>query len=139
MEPVADVYLKRTRITPDVGQGIIRLAQPLSQNLPGYWVRATLSDEHGEIVSRTAESGQDLQVNLDLAVPAERRRLWCPDDPHLYGLRLELLDIDGRVLERAESYAGLHGITIQGHAVKLTVGRSSSVSCSTRVIIPMAL
>ena len=119
MEPVPDVYLKRARITPDVGQGIVRVAQPLSQNLPGYQVRATLADGQGEIVSRTVESGLDFQVNLDLVVPPERQRLWSPDDPHLYGLCLELLDGRGHVLDRVSSYAGLRSVTIQGHAVKI--------------------
>jgi beta-galactosidase/beta-glucuronidase len=119
MEPVPEVYLKRARITPDVGQGMIRIAQPLSQNLPGYRIRATLGDEAGEIVSRTVETGLDFRANLDLAVPPERQRLWSPDDPHLYGISIELLGADGQVLDRVSSYAGLRSVTIQGLAVKI--------------------
>src|SRR5918998_2366764 len=44
MEPVADCYLRRTRITPDVANGMIRLEQPLSQNRPGTRLRATLKN-----------------------------------------------------------------------------------------------
>lgn len=39
----------------------------------------------------------------------EHPRLWSPDDPYLYDLTVTLLR-DGRVIDRAESYAALREI-----------------------------
>ncbi len=119
MEPVPDCYVRRTRITPDVANGVIRLEQPLSQNRPGLRLRATLSDGDGVITSADCRADLDLAPRLDLAIPEERRRLWSPHDPFLYDLQIELEDRDGRVIDRVASYAGLRSIAIDGKQVKL--------------------
>jgi beta-galactosidase/beta-glucuronidase len=49
LEPVPDIALRRPRITPDVANSLIRLEQPISNNLPGLRLRAILKDERGEI------------------------------------------------------------------------------------------
>jgi hypothetical protein len=45
--------------------------------------------------------------------------LWSPRYPHLYDLVIELLDASGRTLDRAESYAGLRSVAIDGKRVKI--------------------
>ena len=119
LEPVPDVHLQRPRITPDVANGLIRLEQPLSNNRPGFVLRATLTDEQGEVAVASCAADVDLAPRLDLPIPDEKRRLWSPDDPFLYGLGDELLAADGEVVDRAASYAGLRSVAIDGQAVKL--------------------
>ena len=119
LEPVPDCHLRRARITPDVANGMIRLEQPLSQNRPGMRLRATLSDAAGEIASASCRADLDLAPRLDLAIPAERQRLWSPRDPHLYDLRITLEDRDGGVVDQVASYAGLRSLAIDGPRVLL--------------------
>jgi beta-galactosidase/beta-glucuronidase len=119
LEPVPQVHLRRPRITPDVAGGAFHLELPVSANRPGHRVRATLSDVDGFVATAEAAADLDLAPRLVLAVPAERRKLWQPGDPHLYGVRLELLDADGAVVDAADSYAGLRSVAIDGQAVKL--------------------
>ena len=119
MEPVPDVYLKRTRITPDLANGCFHLEQPLSNNRPGLRFRAALGDERGEIVRAEARGDLDLAPRLTLVIPPERRRAWRPGDPHLYSLRLELVDARGEAVDAFDSYAGLRSISIDGQAVRL--------------------
>ena len=45
--------------------------------------------------------------------------LWSPEDPNLYGLRLELLDEEGGVLDSVESYFGMRKIETKGGKVFL--------------------
>lgn len=123
LEPVPDVHLRRPRVTPDLAGSAFQLELPLSGNRPGHRVRAVLTDADGEVVRAEARADLDLAPRLHLAIPAERRREWSPADPHLYGLRLELLDGDGAVVDAAESYAGLRAVGIRGRAVTLN-GRS---------------
>ncbi|TKT04481.1 glycoside hydrolase family 2 protein [Streptomyces lasalocidi] len=118
MEPVPrSVALKRPRITPDVASGSFFLEIPLTVNLPGHRVRAVLSDASGEVTAAGTRADLDLAPRLVLTVPEERVRLWAPEDPHLYGLRLEVLDADGTVVDAADSYAGLRSVAVRGRRV----------------------
>jgi beta-galactosidase/beta-glucuronidase len=118
-EPVPELHLRRTRITPDVAGGTFHLEQPLSGNRPGYRVRAVLSDAAGEVAAVSVRADLDLAPRLVLPVPADRQRLWSTTDPHLYDLRVELLDSAGEVVDSVDSYAGLRSVSIDGVAVKI--------------------
>jgi len=118
MEPVSPAHLQRPRITPDAGNGLIRLELPLAGGkTTGLTVRTRLSDGQG-VVSTAECAVADFTPRLDLPIPPERRRLWSPEDPFLYDLRIELLDASG-VIDAFDSYAGLRSVTIDGKAVKL--------------------
>ncbi len=119
LEPVPYSALKRPRITPDVANSAIHLEQPITGRLSGLRLRATLSDDAGEIVTAERPADQDFTPQLTLAVPDERRRLWSIDDPHLYTLSISLVDADGKVVDQATSYAGLRSVTIDGMALKI--------------------
>jgi beta-galactosidase/beta-glucuronidase len=119
LEAVPDVHLGRARITPDVGNGRFHLEIPLSGNRPGYRVRASLTDDAGEVATDTVPADVDLAGRVTLDIPTERQRLWAPGDPHLYGLRLALLDAGGQVVDEVESYAGLRSVAIDGRRILL--------------------
>jgi beta-galactosidase/beta-glucuronidase len=119
LEPVPDTSLKRTRITPDVANSMFRIEQPITGSKSGMRLRATLSDEQGEITAVEVPADRDFAPRLDLAIPADRRRLWSIRDPHRYGLTIQLLDAAGNIVDSIESYAGLRSITIEDKAVKI--------------------
>lgn len=56
---------------------------------------------------------------LVLRVPSRWRRLWSPQDPHLYGLRFRLLTRSGQVLDEVLSYVGLRTVTCKGDQILL--------------------
>ncbi|HVX42315.1 MAG TPA: glycoside hydrolase family 2 TIM barrel-domain containing protein [Mycobacteriales bacterium] len=116
-EPVPTVHLRRPRITPDLGAGAFHVELPLSNNRPGYTVRAVLSDGQGEVATATARADLDLSPRLYLPIPEDRRRLWGPGQPNLYDLTFELLDADGAVVDTVESYAGLRSVAIDGQRI----------------------
>jgi beta-galactosidase/beta-glucuronidase len=119
VEAVPDVYLRRPRITPDVAGSSFHLELPVSANRPGWTVRAVLSDGAGEMLRAEARADLDLAPRLVLQLPPSRVRLWDPADPHLYDLRLELLDATGAVVDAAAFYAGLRSVSIDGHALRI--------------------
>jgi beta-galactosidase/beta-glucuronidase len=120
LEPVPrTAALERPRITPDLASGSFFLELPLSAGLPGHRVRATLGDEHGDAVTATVRADLDLTPRLVLPVPEDRRRPWSPEDPHLYDLRLELLDADDNTVDTARSYAGLRSVAVRGRQLLL--------------------
>ncbi|MFF9453323.1 glycoside hydrolase family 2 protein [Streptomyces flaveolus] len=118
-EPVPETHLRRPRITPDLAGAAFSVELPLSSNRPGHRVRAVLSDDAGEVCRAEVRADLDLAPRLHLALPEDRRREWSPEDPFLYGLRLELLDADGEVADTVESYAGLRAVAVRGRTVLL--------------------
>jgi beta-galactosidase/beta-glucuronidase len=131
MEPVPKAAsLKRTRITPDLAQGAFLLEQPLTQNRPGFKLRATLSDDKGVVVTAGARADLDFAPRLSLIIPEDRQRVWSISDPFLYTLRIELLDDSGTVIDAFDSYAGLRSVSIDGKKVKI-----NGVSVFQRLIL----
>ncbi len=119
MEPVPSNALKRPRITPDVGNGIIRLEQPITSSRPGLRLRGTLSYGRERICTEECPADRDFSPVLYLHIPEEHRHLWSPGNPILYDLEIELTNARGKTIDRARSYAGLRSVTIDGKAVKI--------------------
>jgi beta-galactosidase/beta-glucuronidase len=119
LEPVPHCRLLRPRLTPDLANSAIRLEQPLTENRQGYRVRASLRDSEGVVTTVESAADLDRAPRLDLIIPAERRRLWAPGDPHLYDVEIELVDADGHTVDRVTSYAGLRSVSTDGPAIKI--------------------
>jgi beta-galactosidase/beta-glucuronidase len=118
MEPVPETALQRPRITPDAAQHCFHLEQRITNSRSGCRVRATLSNESGELVTEETPA-HGMAARLTLQVPEDHVRHWEPGDPHCYDLTLELLDTDGAVIDRATSYAGLRDVSIEGKAIRI--------------------
>lgn len=119
LEPVPQSYLLRPHITPDAARSMFRVTQPMRYIQAGMRVRAALADGQGDITSDEVSADADFSPTLELVIPKERVRLWEIGNPHLYDLRVDLLDASGAVVDSARSYAGLRGVTIDGKAIKL--------------------
>jgi len=61
----------------------------------------------------------DFSAMSELHIPADRRRLWQPNDPFLYDLAFELRGAGGELLDAAASYAGLRSVALDGKKVLL--------------------
>ncbi|MBB5782321.1 glycoside hydrolase family 2 protein [Nonomuraea jabiensis] len=118
-EPVPGAHLGRPRITPNVAASAFRITVPVSAARAGHQVQVTVSDQDGEVARARARADLDLAPEVWLPLPQDRVRLWSPEDPHLYDVRIDLLDGDGTVIDTAASYAGLRSVSIDGHAVLL--------------------
>ncbi|PSL08068.1 glycosyl hydrolase family 2 [Haloactinopolyspora alba] len=119
MEPVPPVAIRRPRVTPNVAAGSFDVEVPLSANPPGGVVRVVVSDDAGEVTSAEVRADLDLAPRVGLVLPTERTRLWSTTDPFLYDLRFELLDADGRPVDRIDSYAGLRSVAITGKGIRI--------------------
>lgn len=117
MEPVADVYLGRARITPDLPAKTFHVEAPLIGAKPGYTLKAILADGSEEISQAKVSLGLSMSTRLDLAVPADRLLLWEPGAPFLYDLEFVLLDGEGTEVDRVKSYAGMRSLAIDGQRI----------------------
>ncbi len=83
MEPVPDVCLQRTRITPDIAAGALHLVQPVTPSRAGMRVRALLHDDAGVVTTAEVAADSDFTPTLDLNIPEDRRKLWGPGEGNL--------------------------------------------------------
>ncbi len=119
LEPLPDIHLRRTRITPDLANAAFRIEQPISGNAPGMRLQAILSDEAGEVCRAEGSAEYDLAPRLDLPIPEDRLRLWDVGQPNLYDIDLALINDAGTIIDSAKTYAGMRSISIAGKAIKL--------------------
>jgi beta-galactosidase/beta-glucuronidase len=102
-----EVFIKEIRITPDIDKNRVRIV-PFSNKpvLPGYKVNIQVSEN--EKVLKTSS------VNIDKSIEIEipNQRLWSPDDPFLYKLKLTLVDKNGAELDVVNSYFGMRKISL---------------------------
>ncbi|HSI83193.1 MAG: glycoside hydrolase family 2 protein [Candidatus Methylacidiphilales bacterium] len=129
LEPVNEAWLGRPRVSPNISRGIFLLELPLSGNRKsfavggGVSVHATVKDEDGSVIAEATQPAEGFSVSLDLQLPADRRRLWSPEDPFLHDIDVELVGVDGNVIDKIRTYGGLRSVSIDGYMVKIN-GRS---------------
>ncbi|QIY99844.1 PA14 domain-containing protein [Streptomyces sp. S1D4-11] len=99
MEPVAPDHVDSLKLTPDVDGG--RLTVEPKGVRDGLPVTATAYEGGRKVATVTGRTGQPL--TLEIAHP----RLWSPDDPFLYDLRVSV----GR--DRVGSYFGMRSISVE--------------------------
>jgi beta-galactosidase/beta-glucuronidase len=119
MEPVHECSMLRPRITPDVAHSCFYLELPLRKSKKGLFLKVSLKDQEGVVCTARCDADRDFSPRLQLTIPENRRRLWSPRDPFLYDLEIELIQADGKTLDRVTSYAGLRSITINDRAVNI--------------------
>jgi beta-galactosidase/beta-glucuronidase len=112
-------HLLRPKIVPDVANSKFSIEQPVAGAREGLVYRARLKSGRSVLNEATCRCGDGFYPRVDLPVPSDKVRRWSPTDPYLYDLELALLDDEGRVVDQADSYAGLRGISIDGFAVKI--------------------
>jgi beta-galactosidase/beta-glucuronidase len=119
LEPVARAHVKNLDVVPQRADSSFVVTAELSYDVDvdGLRLEAELSDASGVVASASVTTG-DLAPRVTLTIPDDRVRLWSPEDPHLYGLRVRLTR-DGEVVDDVESYAGLRSVAISGNRILL--------------------
>ena len=113
LEPVASTRIDSVKITPDLDQSAVTvLTHPFSAAGSEVTLKAELLDgkkriQTAKLTTTISKGGSSLRMSLH--VP--RTKPWTPDSPHLYGLRLTLLE-DGRRVDEVESYFGMRKISM---------------------------
>ncbi len=102
MEPVPNDHVISFKQTPDIDTS--RLEIQVAATDPGLTVTVTALDE-GKTVATAEGTGRE---SIALQIPDQK--LWTPENPFLYDLRIELKK-DGAVIDRVESYFGMRKIS----------------------------
>jgi beta-galactosidase/beta-glucuronidase len=115
LEPVPQVRVDALRITPVVDEGALDLQVYLHAPSTGWRIEAEALDGAAVVAHASVETPY-AAARLRLQIPDAK--LWSPRSPHLYGLRVRLLEGD-RVLDEVESYAGIREVALRDGKVFL--------------------
>ncbi len=117
LEPVSPTHVHTFQVVPNLGDSSFFVTVELSGREPGTVLEVILADSDGEL-ARAQVPIVEMSPSVHLPVPSDRKRLWSPEDPHLYDLTVRLLNGD-RIVDEVSSYAGLRSISIDGKRVLL--------------------
>src|SRR5881628_1304216 len=105
IEPVPTTYITGLQIRPDVDAGAVNVRIDAAGASGRVGAHLTVLD--GQMTAAEADAAAGDVVSI----PIRRARLWSPDDPHLYNLRVRLATGD-----TVDSYFGMRKIAVQPDA-----------------------
>ncbi|NMP38301.1 MAG: glycoside hydrolase family 2 [Clostridiales bacterium] len=103
LEAVSTSRIDSIRLLPDIDAGTVKITSSLI-DADGCTLTAFVFDGEKQVVRE--EIGCDAEIKLD------NFRLWSPEEPNLYDLKLELSK-DGEVLDSVMSYFGMRKFSIE--------------------------
>lgn len=106
MEPVNEVSITKLKIIPDIDKGIVSIDAGLKGSGKNHQVRVTAFDGGKEIATQTGASETTVVLKIGNA------KLWSPETPFLYDLKVTLLNGD-KVADEAESYFGMRKASVE--------------------------
>ncbi len=108
LEPVPQMRIETLRITPVADEEALKLRVYLHAPARQWTVEADIYDGE-ELVATVRKQTCNGAIRLFCRVP--NAKLWSPDNPHLYDLRIRLLQ-SGELVDEIESYAGLRTVEL---------------------------
>lgn len=115
LEAVGEAFVKHLHVVPDVPGKRFTVRAEVDGARPGMKVRATLSAEGKQVAqSEAVADWRNGFMLLDVPSP----RLWSPEDPFLYDLKVEILEGE-KAVDALSSYAGLRNMSIRGRELLL--------------------
>ncbi|HZJ83420.1 MAG TPA: glycoside hydrolase family 2 TIM barrel-domain containing protein [Clostridia bacterium] len=106
LEPVPNVYIKSLRLTPDLDNQKLSISLETGGENIRLEYQATIYDEENIII--TGRSSLLEVLELKVSSP----KLWSPESPFLYDIKIELLDND-IVQDQVKSYFGMRKYSVE--------------------------
>lgn len=114
MEAVHPKAIKAARVITDIDNSQV-IVQSEYYALGDTRLRVTL-EESGKMIAQEVGTAAE---NAPLVLKVKKAKLWSPDSPFLYDLRYEILDKEGRIIDRVQSYVGMRKIHAEGNRLYL--------------------
>jgi len=115
LEAVSTFGLKKCQVIPDLDNNRFFIHPDFFGEQRGNLFRITVTDGNKKAVEETVRASNGASVLLILASP----KLWSPDNPFLYDLTFEVINKNGKVLDKVNSYAGMRKIHTEGNRLFL--------------------
>ncbi|MHC4069858.1 MAG: sugar-binding domain-containing protein [Planctomycetota bacterium] len=106
LEPVNRAYIKQLKIVPDIDAEQVRIRAICSAAMADYTVEAEVKDGWFSRGKSTSSPREEMVIAIN------KPKLWRPDKPFLYDLKVILRDADGNKLDEVKSYFGMRKISL---------------------------
>jgi hypothetical protein len=106
LESVPDAYIKSLKIVPDIDAGTITVTATCSEPAEGLSVEAEAKDGEWSKAKTTGQAGKPI------VMPIKDAKLWSPDSPYLYDLKVTLTSGKGKKIDQVDSYFGMRKISL---------------------------
>ncbi len=107
MESVPTTWISDLSIHTSAADARISVVAEV-EHVPGT-ARVRVSVIDGNSMIASAE-GFPATAAVPVTIPTEHLKPWSPDSPHLYQLKVDVIDANGAVLDSVESYAGIRDV-----------------------------
>ena len=106
----SEAYINQVKTTTDIDNSTVRLI-PISNVtlIDGYQVAIDVFFDDKKVTSGITQPNTPVELKIDNA------QLWSPDHPHLYDVKMHLVNPSGMVIDRVESYFGMRKISLGDH------------------------
>ncbi|MDX6264048.1 MAG: hypothetical protein QOH84_5736 [Kribbellaceae bacterium] len=120
MEPVATSSIDRLQLTPDLPSSSLKITADTS-GPAGLDVEATAYDGN-KLVGKVKG-----KADTELKLPIKNPKLWSPDSPFLYTLKVKLID-RGKTQDEVGSYSGMRSVgKVKGADGKLRLALNGKI------------
>ncbi|MBQ8423500.1 MAG: beta-galactosidase [Coprobacter sp.] len=101
LEPVSAKHIEHLRITPDIDRHLLTVAAQIESASPSDMVAVNVYDGARLVASGKSINGEAVEIEM----PRDAK-LWSPDAPFLYDLKVSLTS-GGKVVDKVSSYAAM--------------------------------
>ncbi|MBN2842297.1 MAG: hypothetical protein JXM68_04360, partial [Sedimentisphaerales bacterium] len=102
-------YIKELKITPDIDSSSVTICPMLKEAFAkNYQVKLSILEGDKQVAHGQTRGDRPVTINID------QPKLWSPDTPFLYDLKLTLIDGDNSdaIIEEVQSYFGMRKISL---------------------------
>ena len=106
----SESYLKQVKTTTDIDKSTVSLIPMTNVSLVNrYKVAVNIFFDGKKVASGITKPNTPLHLKI------ENAQLWSPDHPHLYDVKMDLINPSGKVIDQVKSYFGMRKISLADH------------------------
>lgn len=105
IEAVPSTYIRSIKQTPDIDKQVLNIDVAMENKEPGDIIRISAWDGD-RMISQTSS-----QIGEGLALDVNNPRLWSPDDPFLYDLKVSIVR-NNKVIDEIKGYFAMRKISL---------------------------
>jgi hypothetical protein len=106
LEPVSEAYIKSIKITPDIDNKSVRIIATCPDPA-GYSAEVRIKDGWFTKAKNKGNAGEEIVLKI------KKPKLWSPDSPFLYDLKVTLKNAKGKKVDAVGSYFGMRKIEVR--------------------------
>lgn len=106
LEPVNEAYIASAKYYPDIDRQLCDMKINVKDTQADMKVKVTAWEDNKEIATAMAPAGENIRLHIN------NPKLWSPDHPFLYDLKIQLLK-GNKTVDEVKSYVGMRKISVE--------------------------